>query len=508
MQSPSDNRRASSHLLARNIAYVTGSMLLLNACAFVGNWALIALYGATKHGEIVWVVAAASVGMLLGDMGLAAKAGVRMIARQRAEAPEKLSETVSELVTILLAVWAVLAAVMIALAGPIAAMRPGIEPMALRLAGTWVFLAAFVRICMMMSFGFERTVNILITCPSTAIGKLLWVAVCGVYDLDVSWVFVGWTGAHLLAMLIGTWRVRVLARQMRLRIRPGLRGIVRLPRIVGAALPYYIPFLGLLGLPFVAQLAIGSIRPDAVAAAEVSIFQVCFALSQVSRLLAMPISSVLFPRVAHADASPGADHAQTAAILQRAARLLGLVGTLVFALHWALGPHVLGLLYGSRYADALTTLLVLAVAVGIENYSMQLDQVLMAGRSVRVVAWLEAARYAVLVGLWSWSIPAYGPLGAAAAIAVAAAVGVACKMIATRRHIAGIGAISFASTLGTFALSAGAGLLPLGQYLVVPAWLVAALALRLLRPREIVQWGRVLLGAFGRARHATGHGPA
>jgi len=475
METSPNNRRATGELMARNIAYVTGSSLLINVCLFVSNWALIALYGGTEHGKIVWVVAAARIAMLLGDLGLANKAGVRTIARQRAAAPDKLSETVSDLVAVLLAAGAVLSIGMILLAGPIAARRPGIDPMTLRMAGIWVFTIAVVRICLMISIGFERMGNLLIAAPATAVGMLLWVVACRIWDLPVAWVFVGWTAAHLLAMLIAIWRLRVLARQVGLRIRAGLRGLRRAPRIVGGALPYYFPFLGLLGLPFVTQLAIGSIRPDNVAAAEVSVFQVCFALALVS---------------------------QTAAVVKQAARLLGLVATLVFAAYWALGGRLLDLLYSPQYAAALPTLLVLAIAVGIENYSIQLDQVLMATRSVGVVARLEALRYALLAGIWWWSIPTYGPLGAAAAIAVTAAVGVACKIIATRRQISEIGALSFASTLGTFALTAGAGLLLPNRYLVLPVWLAATLAIRLLRPREIVGWVQAMLGAFTPRKHA------
>lgn len=502
MLSTANNRDATGRLLARNIAHVTGSVLLANASTFISNWALIALYDAAKHGQIVCVVAAVRIGILLSDLGLANKAGVRTIARQRAVAPEKLSEIVSDLVTILLAVAAVLAAAMIAFAGTIGKLQPAIDPMTLRMAGTWVFMAAVVQICKMIFLGFERMINVLIASPAAAIGRLAWVGVCWICGLEVMWVFVGWTGAHLLAMLVAVWRASVLARQMRLRVRVGLRAIVRAPRIIGAALPYYLPFLGLLGLPFVTQLAIGSIRPDNVAATEVSVFQVCFALSLVSRLLASPISSALFPRAAHADASAGADHGQTVAVVKQAARLLGLVATLVFAACWAFGGHVLGLLYGPQYAAALPTLLVLAVAVGIENYSIQLDQVLMATRSVGVVARLEALRYALLAGFWWWSIPAYGPLGAAAAIGVTAAVNVVCKMIATRREIAGIGALSFASTLGTFALTAGAGLLLPNRHLVLPVWLAAVLALRLLRPTEIVGWAQAMWRAFTARKQA------
>ena len=493
MEGLSSNRSDTGLLLARNIAYRTSATLLINACVFGSNWALIALYGATEHGRIVRIVAMVHMGVLLADMGLGNKAGVRMIARLRASAPEHLSKTISDLMAILLVAGALAAVGIIVFASP----RPGIDKMTLCLAGTWVFAATVAGACRMVVIGFERMGNVLIMGPSAAAGKLLWIAACGIWNLPVAWVFVGWTAAHLLAMLIAIWRLRVLARQVGLRIRAGLRGLRRAPRIVGGALPYYVPVLGLLGLPFVTQLAIGSIRPDNVAAAEVSIFQVCFALAMVSRLLAMPISSVLFPRAAHADASSDADHQQTAAVVKQAARLLGLVGTAVFALHWAIGPDVMGLLYGSRYANALPTLLVLAVAIGIDNYSIQLDQVLMATRSVGVVARLEALRYALLAGIWWWSIPTYGPLGAAAAIAVTAAVAVVCKIIATRRHISGIGALSFASTLGTFALTAGAGLLlPNNRYLVLPAWLVAALVLRLLRPREIAGWAQALLGAF------------
>jgi len=53
--------------------------------------------------------------------------------------------------------------------------------------------------------------------------------------------------------------------------------------------------------------------------------------------------------------------------------------------------------------------------------------------------------------------------------------------------------------LATAAVAA-ASFLPHGSYFLLPVWLAAALALRLLRPREIGQWARILLRSFAPAK--------
>jgi len=492
--------RASKALLASNIVYGTFALGAVSLCQFVSNWAVIRWFGASFHGNLVWLLAAARLGLLLSDLGLAGKGGVRGIARLRAARGEGLGKAVSAWVTLPLLLAGAIGVAMILSAVPIAAARNGVQIAAVRMAGAWILLMAGIRACRTLSIGFERMANILFMTPVAELAKMIWVFVCAAAGLPTIWIFIGWTGAFALALLASLWRTRALGREFQVRLRPRIEPVGRSVRIVAEALPYYIPQVGILGLPFIVQLLLGIWH--APESGQVSIFQVCFALAVLSRLLATPISSALLPRIAHTDASPEGDHEQTTTVvLLQIARFLGLVATLAFAVYWAIGSQALALLYGPRYAANLPALLLLAFAVGAENYSRQLDQVLMAMRYVGVVGWLEVLKYAVLGAIGCWAIPAYGALGAAAAIGAAAVVNVAGKMIATRTALQHIGAASFLCTVATFAAVTGAGLLPFGAWLVLPAWLIAVLVLRLLRPTEIVQWGRILHGILsGRER--------
>jgi len=492
--------RASKALLASNIVYGTFALGAISLCQFVSNWAVIRWFGASFHGNLVWLLAAAQLGLLLSDLGLAGKGGIRGIARLRATRTDQLGRAVSEFVTIPLILAAALGLAMIVAAGPIAAVRGTAEVAPVRMAGAWILLMAGIRACRTLSIGFERIANTLFMTPVAELAKMLWVFACAAVGLPVIWIFIGWTGAFALALLVSLWRTRALGREFGLRFRLRLDPLGKSLRVVREALPYYVPQVGAVGLAFIVQLLIGAWhRTDS---SEVSVFQVCFSLAVLSRLLATPISSALLPRIAHIDATPEGDHDQTTTVvLLQITRFLGLIATLVFAVYWAIGSQALALLYGPKYAANLPALLLLAFAVGAENYSLQLDQVLMAMRYVGVVGWLEVLKYAVLGAIGCWAIPAYGALGAAGAIGAATAVNVTGKMIATRTALQHIGAASFLCTVATFAAVAGAGLLPFGAWLVLPAWLIAVLALRLLRPREIVQWCRILHGILsGRER--------
>jgi O-antigen/teichoic acid export membrane protein len=494
MTEPADDTRASKDLLASNMVYATISVVLLNVSVFVGNWAVIRWYGAAFHGHLAWLVSASGLAMLLSNLGLASAGGIRTIARLRAAGSEKLTEAVSALVTIPLAVSAVLAAAMIALAEPIAAARPGLQAGAVRLAGTWILLMAAVRACQILATGFERLADVLLMTPTAQACKTAWVFLCAALTLAPIWIFVGWTGAWGLGLALSAYRTRRLGREEGFRIRLRLARPGEWLRTVAEALPYYLPQISMMGMPFLLQLIIGIWQPST----EVSIFQVCFSLALVSRLLAAPIATALLPRVAHIDASPDADRDQIAAVLGQTTRLLGLAATLTFALYWAFGHELLGRLYGPTYAVAVPTLLLLALTVGVMNYCLQLDQVLMAMQYVRVVAWLELVKYAVLAGVVWWAVPAYSTFGAAAAIAGASIADATAKILIARPKLRGIGVGAFACTVGTFAAVVLAGRLPYGRYLSLPVWIAAAAALRLLRPKELLHWSRIVVRALQR----------
>ena len=488
--------------MAAGIAYLTLGQVVANVCLFLANLAIIHFYGPAMHGGVVLIVSAASLVIVLSDLGLASKAGVRAIARQRETDPAGLSRIVSGLVTVQIVVAVILGGALMLLAGPLAAHWPQLEAWPLRLAGTWVILYAITRAYMMIAIGLEHMAGVLAISVIQEVPKLLVVIAVGVAKLDVIWIYAGWTASYVISLAVAGFGTYRLEHQFAIRVRPWLGTMGQTLRMLREALPYYVPYLGVFGLPFVMQLAIGFWHPQQ--RDQVSIFQVCFALALVSRMVAVPIATALFPRVTRIDASAGADHGQTADMLDQAGRWLGLMGTFLFAAYWAFGSPAMTLVYGPTYALALPTLLILTAGIALENYAEQLDQILMAMNYVRIVAWLEAMRYIVLAGLAIWLVPAYRALGAAEAVCLAAMANVVMEIIAVRLlllksgKLSRIGAMPFVYGLVVLAAVTAAGSLPHGQWLVIPAWLATALIVRLLRPTEVRQTLGLLTSAMRR----------
>ena len=452
-----------------------------NICLLLGNLGIIRFYGQPVHDRVVLVFSAAWLLMVLSDLGLASKAGVRAIARRRSTEPQTLGKLLSGLMVVQAAAGVLLAAGMIALAGPVSAMWADVQASSVRLAGTWVAAFVVMRVAVMTAVGFERMADVLVINPTAEVAKLTWVVVCGLAGLEVEWVFVGWTGAYALAAVVAVGRMRGLLRRFGVHLRAvTAREALGLAR---SALPYYVSHLGLFGLAPAVQLMIGLWRGSAEG--QTSIFQVCFSLALMSRLVSIPVSTALLPRVAWTDASAEAGHEDTSAVLRQIVRLLALVGTFVFAACWALGGSVLGALYGAQYGAHLSVLLVAALAVGLEGYTQQLDQILMAMHDAPVVARTEGLKYLLLLGGAVLLVPEYKALGGAAAVCVAMVGSGAVKMIATRKRVGAIGGVAMACSLITCAIVTGVSLLPSGAVLAVPAWLAAVLGLRLLRPREL-----------------------
>lgn len=485
--------------LASNVVYGAASFALMALAKLVTGWAVIFWYGPAFHSNLVWLLSAAWVGMLASDLGLAGKAGIREIARRRAAESDRLGEAVSELITIPLVVATVLAAAMILLAGPLAAVK-GVEDLwAVRLAGTWILLQAGIRVCRAVSIGFERMGNLLFMDPVTEVGKMLCVLACAALKLPAEWIFLGWTAALLGALIVALLRTRVLARELHVRILPRLTSPGRSARTVAGALPYYVPQLGVLCLPFVVQLVVGVWHPTGAA---VSVFNICFALAMISRILATPISAALLPRVAHADASCDSTDGTTV-VLVKIARLLALATTLGFALYAAGGAQLLRIYGKGEYVDALPALLLLAFAVGVDNYSLQLDQVLMATRHVKPVARGELVRYLTLGVVLCAAVPTWPVLGAAAGVCAAAVANATFKILVARTRFPTIGGVPFVQGVMVFAIVACVRALPYGVWLSLPAWLLAVLLFQLLQPKELSAWARALPAAFGPKRSTT-----
>jgi len=484
--------------LAGNIACLTISGIAGSLCLFLANLAIIRFYGKGIHDGVVWVVSMAGVLMLVNDLGLASKAGVRAIARGRAGASGDLSETVTVLAVVLAAAGAALAVGLIALAGPLARLRPDVTAASVRLAGTWVLAFAVVRIAMMVALGFQRAFDVLLLTVAVQAGKLACVLACGAAALEARWVLVGWTGVYVLAAALAIVRLRGLGRRFGLGFVAAAVTVRRAMGQLRRAGPYYVWYLGAFAVFPVTALLIGAFHGSG--AGQISLFQVGFVLALASRLLSVPIATALFPAVAGSHAGPGTDRGDTAEVLGRLTRLLAVAATGLYAAYWAGGGPLLAGLYGDGYAGALPVLLILAVAVGAESCAQPFDQVLMATGRAGVVAWLEGGKYLLLVGAGVLWIPAGGAVGAAVAAAMALLAPAVAKAALARRQVGPAATSAFALSLTVYAVVTGVGLAPFGASLVLPVWLAGVLALRLLRPREAVRWPAALLAAWPRRR--------
>ena len=478
-----------ARLLASNIVYSTVSIVTGSVALFVGNWAVIHWYGSDFHGNLVWLISATQIALMASDFGLANKAGVRTIARLLAQGSDRLDQAVSSVVYVPIFVAAVLAGCMFMFGEVLADARPEVDAGLVRWAASWIILSAGVRACRAVAIGCERSFNILLMVPLAETLKTTWVFVCAAASLPGEAVFYGWTGAWAVALAVSLLRLRTLLREFGMVVSFTAIRTADTIRVVLEALPFHVQFMGLVGLPFILQLILGSwyAAEESATRLAISSFQVCFSLALIPRLLGMPISTSLLPRIAHLWAIQEDGHAQIGAILQQLTRLLGVTGTLVFALLCTWGPALLTLLYPAEYAGATVTLLILVAAIGIDNYSLQLDQVLMATQYAKVVAFLEVLRYGTLILVAWFLVPESGATGAAVSVLIGAGINVAGKIAVTCRTFSPLGLGPFAQTLFVGSLIT-ATLLSGHATMCMPVWLVGALVLRLLRPREIWEW--------------------
>ena len=486
------DRQASGRTLASGITYLLLSGLAVNVCMFLVNLAMIHAYGRAVHGSVVWILSIANIAVGLCDMGVASAAASRSIARLRAAGDESLGRSVATWMALQMLLGIVGAGALLALAGTIADPKMGVEPYDVRIAAAWVLAMVALRACSMVVIGFEATRETLLMGPVAELAKLPVVLVAWLLGMPIVWILGAWAGCYALGVAVAAWRVRRLVHRAGAAVtlaavRP--RDMLDAAR---AALPYFVPFLGLFCLPFAAQMLIGRLAPGGgiEVRGDISVFQVCFSLAMTVRLISGPIAGALLPRVAHIDASH-ADHTQTADILKQSARLVGSASTLLFAGAVAFGEPALRMIYGPAYAAGIDTLLILLAFAAIDSYAMPLDQVLKATGRVGIVAALEAARYAVMLAICWRAIPAWGPIGAAWAILAGSFAALLVKMWATRR-VCDPGAWAFAATGAILVMLATLHLPHFGYWLALPAWLAASIVLRLFRPAEMLGWTRLI----------------
>ncbi|MFW6154849.1 MAG: lipopolysaccharide biosynthesis protein [Planctomycetota bacterium] len=479
--------RPGASPLARNVAFTTVGTTLSNVCLYLSNWAIVRYYTPDLHGTVAWLVGVVVLSMMLTDLGLATKGSVRRIARSRA-GRDDLDEAVSTLMTVP-TLLATVAAVLVALAvASTIGQRPGVTGWAAVLTAAWIGCLAVERVGQTLATGLQRMGWTLAMRPVAEGAKLAWVVVCWLAGLDFLWLLIGWTVAYALSAAMAVLSAVVLSRRFRFHPRVRLTSLGKTLGTLGGTLPYYLPQLWLMGMPMAMRLVIGSHWP----AEMISVFQVFWSLAAVSRLAALPISQSIFPMIAEADGR-GDGHLGTAQVLRSSVRMLGWVSTSLLAGLWAFGPWLLPALYGPvagpMYVEHLTGLLLLIIAVGIENVSILLDQVLMA-TSAALLARVELGKMALMAVAVVVAVPAGGVLGAAAAYLAVAVAATGVKLVLTQRRIDASGAGALAATLVTFLATAAAGLAVGRWWAILPTALVAGIASGLMRRRDLRLWAR------------------
>lgn len=481
--------------LAVNMALVTVSFVVASACMFATDLLVIKGYGRGCHDQVTVLVSMMAIGVLLADLGLASKAGVRLIAQNRSTDRSLLPSTVGSLVLTLGFTAAIIGGGIVMGAGWLTEWFHG-PAYLLRLAAVWLLAGAGIRACAMVSFGFEQMSNLVLISGSAEVLRLGWAAVCVACGWPAEWLYVGWTAAWLLALLLGIGATkRLLERE---GVRPVFRSTwARISGMIVEGAPYQVSMITAQGLPAVVLLLVGGLLTDESSVGQVSTLRVVFSLAMIIRIVSQSMATSLFPLVARVKAV--GNNQSVGGLFNQLIGLLGAVATGLYAGFWALGQTVLGWI-GPDYIQGWYPLLVLCVAMGIECYRVQIDQLLMGDKYVKLVAWLEVLKL-ILIWLLIYIVVAWMPIDQVGlSVAIAVLVGVlvtgVMRVYLTRGRVDALGGLSVKRTVIVLAWLTAIGCVPLGWYMVIPAWMVLVVITRL------VDW-RILNSLFASGRFST-----
>ncbi|MHC4208432.1 MAG: lipopolysaccharide biosynthesis protein [Planctomycetota bacterium] len=508
-------QRRNPSSIARNSLVMTAGFTVTSGFMFLTDLAVIHAYGPTAHGQVTLALSVAIMGALLCDLGLASKAGVRTIASLRAAPGPQLGSSVGRSMTTLL-IAGLLAAVVLNVAVPVLATQLDVPPFALRQASIWLFAGAGMRAAAMVFTGFERMVYVAVLFAIAEGARLCWTVLCELLNLDVTYLYTGWSAIWLGSLVVSMACVATLLRRMGVRIDWWPYRLREAARETWRGLAYLPPMLTNQALPPLLFLLVGftldAQGTDASGAADrLSVLKVCFSLALVLRIVSQAMATSLFPVVARQSSVPG--EAGLGPALERSfglsVRVLAMCAAGALALFVVLGRPGLGLLDAfngtSIYVTGLPTLLILTVAVAVDSYRVQVDQLLMGTRHVRVVVIGELAKTALLLA----AIPAgvlvsggHAETGSAAALLVTVLVIAVWRAWWATRLLGGAG--SRAAGLGLLALAVvgATAALPGGVYAVVPLALLVVAVVWLTRPRAVAE--RQLTPPNGRAPRSTG----
>lgn len=499
--SVADPQAPRSPSMSSNAVVMVGGNVFVSVVLLAIDWVFIRAYGTALHGQVMWAVAVVTMAALLSDLGVSEPAGVRRIARLRASGDRAaLREAIGELPV--LSITMTLAAT-VALAGVALLEGNPQRRMWLLSIVVWVPALGLIRVWRFLFFGFERFMGAVVMHAIDEGGRLAGLLVCLVAGWGAGAVLGVWTLAHGVAIGAG-W---VLVRRLLGGEIAGAEPRMMRPREAGGmaarSVSYFAPTLWMASLPFLMVLVVGHWHEGT----PLSVFKVCFSWGLVSRIIVLPLTNVLLPRLSWhsaraAEGAQGGDVLATSGVAP-VVRLQGLVLTGAFALACALGRPFLAL-YSDAHGSAVAVLLVLTLAVGIDDYAQIVTQALMAGRHVRTVALCEAAKFIALIALGCLLVPGGAGLGAAWALAGAAALGASGKLMAVRRDAWRLGIAVFARALLLIGALGGvyryAGSAVEAAWIYGAVWVAGVAILGLLRRADLHDWAGAMRRAFAQRR--------
>jgi len=396
--------------------------IVANIANFLIGILIIAALGEAAHGLFSIVLSLITMASVLTLSGLMEADGVRSIARERGGSNGSLLQSrIDQAIGTGLLAGVLLGCVLFLMAEPIADYLDADIAGLIRFSATWPLGLALLRVGMMVCDGFERMRHTASCLVVFHLSRLFWLALAYGLGLSLADVFLGWAvvmpAAGVLCVLIGA----MVLRQQHLRLRLSLPAPSQAIRRYARVTPLTLIRSTAVILPSLAALLAayaGATKP------QVSYLMVCYGLASIPMIFSFAITNAAFPAMARMIA---ADKEKSKRIHHDARRLLRRSLFAIVSIHLLaalgfllLGKLVLGLLYGSNYAEQLPVLLILALAVGIEAARHLVDHLLIAAESTRMVFLFELFRYALLSGLVLWVLDTPDPVSLSIAIGLTA----------------------------------------------------------------------------------------
>ena len=472
----------SRQALGSNVLSLIVATALANAVRFLTNVLLAWTYGPKEHGRFAVVFGLISLLIVIGEMGIVTTFGVRQIALATQGDRSALSALTNRLSGLLLLMNLVIVAAVWLLAEPMGQWLK-VDSSLLRLVAVWPIGFCLYRLTVMVANGLEAMTY---SAGTTAIFHgiwLVWLGIGLVSEVSLDELLVGFSIAFVAAGFASWLIMPSILHRWQLRWRPWFSGVGQMARTIFSALPYALPQMGVLILPSVVCLLIITWKSQD----QVSFFQIAYSLAILAHLVALPVAFALLPRLTRLMHGDIASQEAARDLVRTTASVLIALSSLIFALYWIGGDTILNLM-GPAYAGQHTILFIIAASVIFDVHRTLIDQLLMASRHVTYTAWSEMGRYVVLFTVAYWTIPRWGAEGAAAAVAASMIVNFFAKLAGAHYFMGMKLWDHLLAVLGLLALMLATGQFAENRWLVLAAWLVAAIAFRVVRPIACYRW--------------------